>query len=280
MFQGVNPFETSKDLDGLPSKGMGRKAAEGVVFAQAPPCSHAHVPPRDPRRRARRCPFKHPSPPMSAAPFPDPRPPRPTVPCPQEAPAWLDTLAAARWSPYVYSNGPVDDATLRALFGAAVLAPSAANEQPWRFVVGRKGDPTYDAILGVLTEPNQAWARYAPVLGLAFHVTTRANGTPLHTARRDTGAAMALLALAATSRGLQVHQMAGFDPVAARMAFAVPEHVDADVAFALGAPGDAPPPDFPEHFAARDAARRGRNPLADVLFGGAWEEALLGNAGE
>jgi len=219
---------------------------------------------------------------MSAAPFPDPHPPRPDVPCPQEAPAWLDTLAAARWSPYVYTDGPVDDATLQALFSAAVLAPSAANEQPWRFVVGRKGEETYDRILGVLTEPNQAWAQYAPVLGLAFYSTVRAaNGTPLHTARRDTGAAMLLLALAATSRGLQLHQMAGFDPVAARMAFAVPEHIDADVAFALGAPGDTPPPDFPEHFATRDAARRGRHPLADVLFGGAWEEALLeGDAGK
>ena len=34
-----------------------------------------------------------------------------------------------------YSNEPIDDATIRRLIDAAVLAPSAVNSQPWAFVV-------------------------------------------------------------------------------------------------------------------------------------------------
>jgi len=208
-------------------------------------------------------------------PFPDPYPARAALPCPEEAPAWFDRIAGARWSPYGYADTPVPDRVLRTLFGAALLTPSSANEQPWRFVVGRRGEGTYDRILATLTEPNQAWARFAPVLGLSFaRMTREKSGAPNGTAHRDTGAAMLMLALAATSRGLQLHQMAGFDPVAARAVFAVPEGFEPDVAFALGTMAEEPPTGLSEHFAERDAARRGRRPLDEVLFGGIWGEPL------
>jgi hypothetical protein len=45
-----------------------------------------------------------------------------------------------RWSPRrAFSERPVDDAALLSLFEAARRAPWSRNEQPWRFVVGRRG---------------------------------------------------------------------------------------------------------------------------------------------
>ncbi len=46
----------------------------------------------------------------------------------------LDAIMTRR-SVRRFSSEPVDDATIGALLAAAMQAPSAANEQPWRFVV-------------------------------------------------------------------------------------------------------------------------------------------------
>ena len=56
------------------------------------------------------------------------------------------------------------------------------NEQPWRFLVGKKGDETYAKILDSLVEFNQAWAKTAPVLMLsAGEKTFTANESPIRT---------------------------------------------------------------------------------------------------
>ncbi|KAF5057439.1 Nitroreductase family protein [anaerobic digester metagenome] len=49
----------------------------------------------------------------------------------------METLDAIRTRRSVrrYLPDPVDESTLRSLLEAAMLAPSAANEQPWQFVV-------------------------------------------------------------------------------------------------------------------------------------------------
>jgi len=49
----------------------------------------------------------------------------------------LDTALASRRSVRDYTAEPVDEATIRRLIGAAVLAPSATNAQPWTFTVLR-----------------------------------------------------------------------------------------------------------------------------------------------
>ena len=49
----------------------------------------------------------------------------------------LDTALASRRSFRDYTAEPVDEATIRRLIGAAVLAPSATNAQPWTFTVLR-----------------------------------------------------------------------------------------------------------------------------------------------
>ena len=53
---------------------------------------------------------------------------------------------------------------LRALFEAARWTASSSNEQPWRYLVGRRGTETHRKIFQSLVEWNQAWAGSASVL--------------------------------------------------------------------------------------------------------------------
>ena len=70
-----------------------------------------------------------------------------------------------RYSTVIFSSKQIEDEKISSLFEAARWAPSAFNEQPWRFIVGVKGkDENYRKIYNCLMEANQAWAKFAPVL--------------------------------------------------------------------------------------------------------------------
>ena len=121
-----------------------------------------------------------------------------------------------RWSTRAFSPQPVEDQKLRQIFEAARWAASSFNEQPWRFIVGKKGDATYDKLFDALMEWNQGWNANTPVLGVAVAKKTFSDHTPsagkdnFHHVH-DLGQAMAYLVLQATELGIYSHQMAGFD---------------------------------------------------------------------
>jgi nitroreductase len=74
---------------------------------------------------------------------------------------------AERWSPYAFADRPVSDDDLRSLFEAARWAASSYNEQPWRYIVATRTNPTeFDRLLSCLVEGNRVWAKAAPVLAL------------------------------------------------------------------------------------------------------------------
>ncbi|KEZ77504.1 nitroreductase family protein [Salinisphaera hydrothermalis] len=185
----------------------------------------------------------------------------------------IQNLLAVRWSPYVFSDRPVADEDLRSLFEAARWAPSSYNEQPWRFMLGRRGQgDVHERILHCLAEPNQRWARKAPVLALGTVVNEfERNGKPNKAAQHDLGLAVGNLLIEATARGLHVHQMIGLDPEAARSAFAIPMHAEALTAIAIGYadPSGAGDPELAE----RDAKARERRPVADFVFGNRFGES-------
>lgn len=54
----------------------------------------------------------------------------------------IDELFVRRWSPRAMSGQSVPDKDLMRLFEAARWAPSASNEQPWRFIYAKKGQST------------------------------------------------------------------------------------------------------------------------------------------
>lgn len=174
-------------------------------------------------------------------------------------------LLLSRWSPRAYTDQPVVDADLKTLFTAAAWAASSNNEQPWRFLVGRKGDETYKKIFDSLAPPNQTWAKSAPVLFASFGKKTFSkNGQPNGYALHDTGAASATLSLQAQSMGMHTHGMGGFDRETLRAFFGVPSDFEAGACWTLGYLGD--PESLPENYKQIETAPRTRNPLESFVF--------------
>ncbi len=189
-------------------------------------------------------------------------------PAPAEYP--VHELIRERWSPRAFSRREISSEDLRSLFEAARWAPSSSNEQPWAFIVATRTDnENFTKALQPLVEFNVNWAKNAYVLGFAVaELAFAKNNTPNRNAHYDTGAAMSQLTTEATSRGIFVHQMAGFDPDTAREVFEIPSGWDAISAFAMGYPGD--PASLPQPYRDRETAPRVRKPIREFVMNGKW----------
>lgn len=186
----------------------------------------------------------------------------------------IHDVVAERWSPYVYADTPVDDATIASLLEAARWAPSSFNEQPWRFLVGRKDDAAWQAIRDCLVPGNRAWAEAAPLLLVSVASLRYArNDKPNAHAWHDVGLATGNLLAEATARGLVVHPMGGFSADGIRERFGVPEDFAPIATLAIGHHGDPAAAD--EALRGYEARPRLRHPLASLAFGAVWGEAAL-----
>ncbi len=176
-------------------------------------------------------------------------------------------LLAERYSPRSFNERDITEEELDLVLEAARLAPSSMNEQPWRFLVVRKGGEGYEAMLASLMESNRVWADKAPVLILNMTSRTFArNGLPNVHAWHDLGLAIAQLTVQATALGMGLHQLGGFHPEAARAAFGIPEDLDLVSIVALGFPGG--PDQLPENLRQRESNRSPRRPLAELAWRG------------
>lgn len=181
------------------------------------------------------------------------------------AAAPVEELFLRRWSPRVFANRSVDTQQLKTVFSAGQWAASSYNEQPWRFVVGYKGDSTWQRIFDSLAPSNQSWTKTAPVLYASFAKKTFTyNGAPNRVAEHDVGAASAQIALQATALGLYTHGMAGFDAERLNAAFAVPDDFEAVACWALGYRGD--PDTLSEKQKQSEIEPRKRNNLSAWVF--------------
>lgn len=185
----------------------------------------------------------------------------------------MHELMTARWSPRALDpEAVVGTESLHALLEAARWAPSYGNTQPARFVLGRRADPAYKAILDALVPGNQRWAHRAALLLVGIAVRRNEKGEVPY-AEYGLGLAVENLVLQAVDEGLVAHQMAGFDPEAVRTAFAVPEWASPLVAIAVGRPG--PVELLPEDKRDRERAPRKRLELGELAFGRSWGEPAL-----
>ena len=182
----------------------------------------------------------------------------------------INDLSARRWSPYCFARKKVSSQDLLSLFEAARWAASSFNEQPWRYIVAmQEQGEEFERLVSCLVEANQRWARIAPVLALGIaSLSFSRNSKPNRAAIHDLGAASACLALEATARGLQVHQMIGILPDKARELYAIPENHEPMTAIAIGYAGDAG--ELPEELRERDANRRPRKSIEEFVFGAKW----------
>lgn len=182
----------------------------------------------------------------------------------------IHELIRGRWSPRAFSDKGVSPEVLRSLFEAARWAPSSNNEQPWAYLVASQEEKeNFAKMVGVLVEFNANWAKNAPVLAISIaHLKTQRDGKPNRVALHDVGSASAQLTLEANSRGLLVHQMAGFHSEKAREVFGIPEDWEPVAAMAIGYPGD--PESLPQPLRDRELAPRTRKPLQEFVMSGTW----------
>jgi nitroreductase len=177
----------------------------------------------------------------------------------------VNPLSLNRWSPRSFSSRPVEAEKLRSLFETARWAPSAMNEQPWRFLIGRKPDRSWQLIFETLAESNQVWASSAPVLILvAGRISYTRNNKSNENFMYDTGQAVAHLTLEAVNQGLFTHQMGGFDKEKAMQAFLIPEDFRPLTVVATGYYGD--PELLPAELLAREKAPRKRKEFYEFVF--------------
>lgn len=183
----------------------------------------------------------------------------------------IHELIQRRWSPRAFSSESLAREDLLALLEAARWAPSAMNEQPWRYLVAlREDEESFSRLLGCLDEGNRVWAKGAAALLIAVGAARYArNDQDNGHAWYDVGQANAQLALEATARGLFVHPMGGFDGDKAREELAIPEGFDPICALAIGHAGDAD--QLPEELKQRELAPRSRRDVADFAFAGRWQ---------
>ncbi len=194
---------------------------------------------------------------------------------PREAEFGVDQLFLDRWSPRAFSDAEVGEQELLTILDAAHWAPSAFNAQPWRFVYARRGDASWERLVGVLNEFNQSWARDAGALVVIVSKTHdvapgATEATPTYSHSFDAGAAWAQLALQSSLLGLHAHAMTGLNFETCNAALGIPEGYRVEAAVAIGRLGDkAKLPDF-----LRDRETPSpRLPLSDVAFHGGFAEA-------
>jgi nitroreductase len=179
-----------------------------------------------------------------------------------------------RWSPRAFDTRSVEREKLLTILEAARWAASANNLQPWRFIIAlRENESEFHAMLSVISEHNQSWAKNAPVLLLAVVNELRPDGNRNSHAEHDTGMAMAHIALQATELGLYTHMIGGFSADKARETYAIPEGYRPITAMALGYYGDVS--QLTEQQQQREAAERQRKSLSELVFSGQFGQAAI-----
>ncbi|MDH6532038.1 nitroreductase [Aurantimicrobium minutum] len=176
----------------------------------------------------------------------------------------INPVLAERWSPRSYDTTAVlTPADLTASFEAARWSPSANNSQPWTYLVGFRGDDTFNAILPTLAGWNSAWMPNASAIVIAIAQVADAEGKANPYAAYDLGQSVAHFSVQAHTDGYHVHQVAGTDAAALKEAFNIPEGYEALVAMTVGKL--APASELPEALEERENAPRVRKDLSEVV---------------
>jgi nitroreductase len=159
-------------------------------------------------------------------------------------------LIQKRYSVRAYRPDPVEEDKLHQVLEAARLAPSAANRQPFQFIVIRTAGRE-DELRRIY---QREWFTQAPLILCACAIPAqgwvRMDGKPYTDV--DVTIAMDHLILAATELGLGTCWIAAFDPTAAREVLGLPDEVE-PIAFT------------PLGYAADRLGGKKRKPLSDLV---------------
>ena len=166
------------------------------------------------------------------------------------------------------SEKPIADDVIGRIMTAATYAPSAFNSQPWRFMVVRS--PEKLAHLHAALSGGNYWAKKAPVLVV---VATKLSLDAQLNDGRDyalfaSGLATENLLLQSFKEGLYAHPMAGFDPLAVKSAFDIPDDYIVITLVAIGYPGGEE--GLSEKHVEAESSPRTRKPETEVIAYDVW----------
>lgn len=172
----------------------------------------------------------------------------------------------SRVSSRAFSEERLTEGELLSLFEAARWAPSSYNNQPWRFIYVRRGEPDWNLLFDPLVDFNKSWAKNADALILVLSRKNFShNEKPSHTSEFDAGAAWMSLAIEAHFQKLVTHCMEGFDYDQVRKNLHIPETYTINAMVAIGKPGD--PEVLPEELQEKEIPSL-RKPLDEIISKG------------
>lgn len=188
----------------------------------------------------------------------------------------INELILKRRSPVLFSGRAVEKEKLELLFEAARWAPSSNNQQPWRFIIAKREDEAdFNRMFDCLYPGNQLWAATVPVLILSVAETISGYNKKMNKyAFHDVGLAVGNLLLQATSMGLFVHQMGGYDNEKARNNLKIPNGYDPVAMIAVGYPAESYE-GFPQKLIEREKELRRRNPLNETVYSIIWGKSYF-----
>lgn len=186
----------------------------------------------------------------------------------------IHDLLEKRYSPRAFDPNRVpDELEIKLLFMAAQWAPSSYNNQPWRFLYALNSDKDkFEKLMEPLVDFNKDWVKAAPMLILTLAKKHYDNGKPHEHNRHDLGLAMSQMNIQASSMGMYMHHMSGFDAEKAREILDIPDELDIVTYVAVGYLGKKE--DLPEYIAKMEDKVKERKSLDELIFKGDWEKLL------
>jgi nitroreductase len=164
------------------------------------------------------------------------------------------------------STRDVEQDKIIKILEAARLAPSATNEQPWRFVVV-KGRENVENVVTRASRMGRKAFDEAPVLILVFvnpNDYVFPDGKTFYLL--DVGLAMENILLAATDLGLITHPMASLDEGKLKEMLGVPDEMEFVIATPLGYPVEG----SYEEAAQERLSQRTRKDLKELVYTNTW----------
>lgn len=159
-----------------------------------------------------------------------------------------------------FSGKAVEDEKMARLLRALNRAPSAANRQPWHFIVTDKknrgeldsvftkdGFKAAPVIIAACAEPSKAWVRKADGINYAWV---------------DVTIAVTDMIASATAEGLGACWIAAIDPARVKEILGIPGHIEVVALIAIG---------YPEKELSREEKQR--KPLKEIIHYGRWQGA-------
>ena len=157
-----------------------------------------------------------------------------------------------------YKSTPVPDEVLGRILDAARLAPSARNDQEWRYVVVRDRETIRQVAMAA---SDHHFMAEAPILIVCCAETDRRLMSCGHYAYAiDAAISIDHLTLAATGEGLGTCWIGGFDPSVVRPILGIPDSIEIVELLPLGYPADD------------SLVDKKRKPIEEIVFYDRWEQ--------